>query len=61
MPGRADFLVADAVPRNQSPLGEFPACREKSREFLDFGLIWLKLVPQTGVFSGGYGRNSLRI
>ena len=29
----ADFLVADAVPRNRSPTAKFPANREKNREF----------------------------
>jgi|SRR5271165_326644 len=32
MPGRADFLVADAVLRNLSPGVAFPANREKNRE-----------------------------
>jgi hypothetical protein len=30
----ADFLVVDAVPRNQSPLGGFPGNTEKNREKL---------------------------
>jgi hypothetical protein len=29
---RADYLVADAVPRNGSPADKFPANREKNRE-----------------------------
>jgi hypothetical protein len=33
----ADFLVADAVLRNQSPVAEFPANREKNTESGDFG------------------------
>jgi hypothetical protein len=31
-PARAEFLVVDAVPRNRSPKGQFPANREKNRE-----------------------------
>ena len=34
MPGRADYLVADAVLRNQSPKVKFPANREKNREIV---------------------------
>ena len=29
----ADYLVVDAVLRNQSPKAKFPANREKNREF----------------------------
>jgi hypothetical protein len=32
----ADFLVADAVLRNQPPRVEFPVYREKNREFIEF-------------------------
>jgi len=32
-----DYLVVEAVPRNQSPQAEFPANREKNREFGDLG------------------------
>lgn len=32
MPGRADYLVADAVLPNRSPGVAFPANREKNRE-----------------------------
>jgi hypothetical protein len=31
---RADFLVVDAVLRNRSPAVEFPANREKNRDFV---------------------------
>jgi hypothetical protein len=33
----ADYLVADAVLRNQSPVAKFPANREKNTESDDFG------------------------
>jgi hypothetical protein len=32
MPGRADYLAADAVLRNRSPVVQFPANREKNRD-----------------------------
>jgi hypothetical protein len=47
-----DFLVVDAVLRNRSPLCEFPARREKSREFFGFGLVWRKPVSELTVFQG---------
>jgi hypothetical protein len=43
-----DFLVADAVLRNQSPYAEFPANREKNREFQFFA----PLLPGAGRNSG---------
>jgi hypothetical protein len=35
MSGRADFLVVDAVPTNQSLTRQFPANREKNRDFCE--------------------------
>ena len=49
-----DYLVVCAVLRNQSPLGELPACRENSRVFFGFGPIWRKTVSELTVFSGRY-------
>jgi len=35
MPGRMDFVVADAVPPNRSPRRKFPASRENAGNFAD--------------------------
>jgi hypothetical protein len=51
----AVFLVVATVSRNRSPQGEFPACREKGREFSGFWLIGRKTVSEITVLSGRYG------
>ena len=45
MPGRADYLVVDAVPRNRSPTAKFPANREKNREKCENARSWLEKPP----------------
>jgi hypothetical protein len=54
-----DFLVADAVLRNESPQSEFPANREKSREFTPFYTYFVKTRVGTLRFFNWLYTNSL--
>jgi hypothetical protein len=50
-----DCVVADAVPRNRSPLQKFPFIREFNREKLDFGPSGIKGEAKPTYISASYG------